>query len=116
IASWQPLGALDGDAMRKQLEVNLVAPILLTQALAPRLRDGASVVHVSSNLAQRPVPGRIAYAASKGGLEAAVRALAVELAPRRIRVNAVAPGVVRTDMTADLPLDAIAKSHPLGLG
>lgn len=111
-----PLGAIDADDLRALLEVNLVAPILLTQALAPRLVDGASVVHVSSNLAHRPVPGRIAYAASKGGLEAAVRALAVELAPRRIRVNTVALGLVETDMTRALPLAAIAQRYPLGIG
>jgi len=115
IALREPLGAITRDALDAQLAVNLAGPLMLTQALAPKLRDGASVVHVSSNLAHRPVPGALAYAASKAGLEGAVRGLAVELAPRRIRVNAVALGVVRTDMTKDLPLELVARAHPLGL-
>lgn len=116
IARRAPLGAIERHDFVAQLQVNLVAPVLLTQALAPWLADGASVVHVSSNLAHRAVPGRIAYSASKAGLEAAVRGLAQELAPRRIRVNAVAFGAVLTDMMAGVPLDALERVHPLGVG
>lgn len=61
-----------------------------------------SIVALSSVAAQRPGRGQSNYAASKGGVEAFVRALAVEVAPRGIRVNGVAPGVIATDMTAEL--------------
>jgi NAD(P)-dependent dehydrogenase (short-subunit alcohol dehydrogenase family) len=111
-----PLGAITRQDFVEQLEVNLIGPVLLTQALAPRLADGASIVHVSSNLAGRAVPARIAYSASKAGLEAAVRGLAQELAPRRIRVNALALGAVLTDMMAGVPLDMLERVHPLGVG
>ncbi len=57
---------------------------------------------LSSVAAQKPGKGQSSYAAAKGGVEALTRALAVELAPRNIRVNAVAPGIVSTDMTAAL--------------
>lgn len=61
-----------------------------------------SIVMMSSVAAQRPGRGQSNYAASKGAVEAFTRALAVELAPRGIRVNAVAPGVIETDMTEEL--------------
>ncbi|MDI3285379.1 3-oxoacyl-ACP reductase FabG [Polyangium sp. 15x6] len=60
------------------------------------------IVNVSSVAAQRPGRGQSLYAASKGAVESFTRALAVELAPRGVRVNAVAPGLVETDMTAEL--------------
>lgn len=60
------------------------------------------MVLLSSVAAQRAGRGQCNYAASKGAIEAMTRALAVELAPRNIRVNAVAPGIVETRMTAGL--------------
>src|SRR6185503_2107050 len=60
------------------------------------------IVTISSVAAQRPGRGQSNYAASKGGVEALTRALAVELAPRGIRVNGVAPGIIETDMTEAL--------------
>jgi 3-oxoacyl-[acyl-carrier protein] reductase len=69
-------------------------------------RRRGAIVTVSSVAAQRPGRGQSGYAASKGAVEAFTRALAVELAPRGIRVNAVAPGLIETAMTAEL--DAIA--------
>jgi 3-oxoacyl-[acyl-carrier protein] reductase len=68
--------------------------------MLPRRRG--SIVVVSSVAATRPGRGQAPYAASKGAVEAMARTLAVELAPRGIRVNAVAPGVIDTDMTADV--------------
>lgn len=91
------------DPLLRQLRSNLEAPLLLLRTL---LRTGvfdrsASVVVVSSNLARHGLAGSVAYAASKGGLEAAIRSLAREYGPRGLRINAVAPGLLRTDMTRD---------------
>lgn len=107
------------DPLMGQIRSNLAAPLVLLRSL---LRDsvlarGTSVVMVTSNLARRGLPQRAAYSAAKGGLESAVRSLAHELGPFGIRVNAVAPGLLRTDMTKDMDDDAYAtyaSSVPLG--
>lgn len=69
--------------------------------LMMRRRQGV-IVNMSSVAATRPGRGHANYAASKGGLEAMTKALAVELAPRNIRVNGVAPGMIETDMSKDV--------------
>lgn len=79
--------------------INLKAPWLAARAAVRPLVDagGGAIVNVSSVHGQHALPGNAAYGATKGGLEAMTRQLAVELAPRRIRVNAVAPGVVEVE-------------------
>jgi NAD(P)-dependent dehydrogenase (short-subunit alcohol dehydrogenase family) len=84
------------------LDVNLRGTFLCAQAFARTVvaqgRSG-SIVTVSSIGATRPTDGAPAYHASKGGVEALTRSLAVNLAPHGIRVNAIAPGYIVTDMT-----------------
>lgn len=70
---------------------NLRAPLLLTQACAPLMSDGASVVNIVDALSRRPARGFAAYHAAKSGLWTLTEAMALELAPR-LRVNGVAPG------------------------
>lgn len=90
----------DDHALARTLEINLAAAVRLTTGLVPLLRRAAAprVVNVGSVQADRAATGSVAYAASKGGLHAATRALAVELAPDGILVNAVAPGFIDTPM------------------
>lgn len=90
--------------LRATFEVNFFAPLLLTRALLPRLNEGASIVFLSSTLAQRSAPGTADYAASKAALESLTRSLAIELSPR-CRVNALAPGLVDTDMANAVRLE-----------
>jgi NAD(P)-dependent dehydrogenase (short-subunit alcohol dehydrogenase family) len=83
------------------LAVNLLAPLRLCRALAPRMavRGYGRIVNVSSVWSLVAKPGRGAYAVSKAGLNALTRALAVEFAAHGVLVNAVAPGFVATELT-----------------
>jgi len=84
--------------IRRVLEVNTVATIAMIQRAAEQMRDGGSIVNITSRLAVAGVPTMSVYAAAKGAVEAFTRSAAVELAPRGIRVNNVAPGMTRTPL------------------
>ncbi|HEY2107181.1 MAG TPA: SDR family oxidoreductase [Candidatus Binataceae bacterium] len=79
--------------------VNVRAPYFLVQQLLPALCKGSNVIFTSSLAARASVGALSAYAATKGALDTMVKHFAAELGPRGIRVNAVAPGVVETDMS-----------------
>jgi 3-oxoacyl-[acyl-carrier protein] reductase len=98
------LGASTPDDFRAVFAVNTFGVVDLVRAASRPMSQArrGSVVVLSSVAAQRPGRGQSNYAASKGAVEAFVRAMAVELAPRGVRVNAVAPGVIETDMTAEI--------------
>ncbi len=107
-----------------QMQVNSFAALELTRLLTQKqfMPAVGSVVYISSIYSTVGAPGQSAYCASKGALVAASRALAVELAPRHIRVNCVAPGFVATEMTlqksklSEAQIQAIIDKHPLGAG
>jgi NAD(P)-dependent dehydrogenase (short-subunit alcohol dehydrogenase family) len=81
------------------IAINLRAPLLVSQALAPLFpAEGGAIVNISSIHADHAFPNSIPYACSKAGLVALTRNLALELAPRKIRVNAVCPGYIDTPM------------------
>ena len=78
--------------------VNLRGAFFALQAALPHLRDGGSIVITGSIGAVLALPGNVVYAAAKAGLRAVARILAVELLPRRIRVNVVSPGPTETEI------------------
>ncbi|UBV41727.1 SDR family oxidoreductase [Deinococcus taeanensis] len=90
----------------RTLNVNLTAPLLLTRALVDQLPRGGAVVNVASVQGLFAEQGNAAYNASKGGLVNLTRAMALDLAPHGLRVNAVAPGAISTEAV----LDSIAQS------
>lgn len=94
--------------------VNVRAPFFLVQQLLPILGSGSSVVLVSSLAAHASVGTLAAYAATKGAIDTLVKHFASALGGRGIRVNAVAPGVINTDMSSFAKTDA-GRDHTLGL-
>ncbi|MFI7024803.1 SDR family NAD(P)-dependent oxidoreductase [Micromonospora sp. NPDC049900] len=96
-----PLTELRLDDLREVVDVNLVGYVLCAQQAARRMTAGGGIVNISSVAATLGGPGEyVHYAAVKGGTDALTVGLAKELAPRGIRVNAVAPGIIRTDIHA----------------
>ena len=78
-----------------------------------RRRKGR-IITISSTSGLCGVPGQVNYSAAKAGLIGASKALALEVAPRKVLVNAIAPGFIETDMVKDMPLDRIIPRIPLG--
>lgn len=92
----------DDALLDRILSVNLRAVFRVTRAVLPLLRrPGGAVVNISSTLGLAGHPGTAAYAAAKGGVAQFTRQLAAEFGPEGLRVNAVAPGVIETPMTAE---------------
>jgi len=96
------------------IRINLIGPYLMCRAVVPLMleRGYGRIINLSSNSVRIPGPGQTAYAASKGGVEALTRALAMEVGRKGIRVNAVAPGRVRTDMTEGVSAQLGGESGP----
>jgi len=102
------------EVYRSTFDVNVLGTILVTQATAPHMADGAAIVNFASIDAFVPSPGQLVYCASKAAVVALTRSLALELAPR-IRVNALAPGWVDTPGNAATGrLEAARRTIPLG--
>jgi len=98
------------------LDVNLTGAISTIVASLPHVVDGGSLLVNGSSMAIRPREERLAYIAAKAGLHAAARALALEVAPRQIRVNVIAPGLTDTPMVRRIPghIESGLPSVPLG--
>jgi 3-oxoacyl-[acyl-carrier protein] reductase len=98
------LGASEPADFAVVIETNLFGVVHCCREAAKRMasRRRGAILNVSSVAGQRPGRGQSNYAASKGAVEAFTKALAVELAPRSVRVNAIAPGIIETAMTEEL--------------
>ena len=121
---WSPLPLLQVDETRDMLELNVLSTWFLVRCCGPLLPKGSgAVVNVASAAGLQGTSGLSAYSASKGAVIAMTRSLAKEFAPRRVRVNAVAPGVVMTEASrmrfavlSEKQLSTLEAQHPLGFG
>lgn len=113
-----PLVGMTDEQWNEMMRANLDSVFYTVREAARRMADGGKIVIVSSTAGQRGEAGHSHYAASKGAIISFVKSLAVELAPRDIQVNAVAPGWVETDMAAPALLDGererVVSQIPLG--
>ncbi|NQW09343.1 MAG: SDR family oxidoreductase [Alphaproteobacteria bacterium] len=107
----------------RAITLDLFGTFLCSKVAIPRIIEagGGSVINMSSNVALMALPGRDCYTAAKGGIASMTRSMAVEYAPHKIRVNAIAPSVTLSDrvkrLLREVPeIEKISQSHLLGLG
>ena len=105
------------------IKLDLFGTFLCSKYAIPEIAKsgGGSVINMSSNVALMALPGRDCYTAAKGAIASITRSMAVEYAPNKIRVNAIAPSVILSDrvkklLAASPEIEAISKTHLLGLG
>ena len=99
------------------LDITLNGFFHVTSHLLPKMmmrKHGGRIVNMSSLSGLKGLPGQTNYSAAKAALIGATKALAQEVAPRGVTVNAIAPGFIDTDMTKDLPQDELKKMIPVG--
>jgi 3-oxoacyl-[acyl-carrier protein] reductase len=93
-----PMAQFKPEDFRKLVEVNIVGAFNVLSAAAQHVADGGNIVALTTSMVRIGVPGGGPYTATKAAVESLVRSMAKELAPRQVRVNAVAPGPVDTDL------------------
>ena len=93
-----PVSQFDPESFRKLVEVNIVGAFNVLAEAARHVCDGGTILALTTSLVRHAAPGLGPYSASKAAVECLVRSMAKELAPRKVRVNAVAPGPIDTDL------------------
>ncbi len=111
------LEASTPEQFEAMMSLNMRGLFFVTQAAVRMMRDGGRVINISSTTTLARVPGLSIYAGTKAAVEAFTRIWAAELAPRRITVNSVLPGITDTDLISNLPPEvvrSVIESMPLG--
>ena len=103
------LAKMTDEEWRAVIAVNLDGTFFNCRGVLPLITDGGRIINISSMVAQTGNFGVANYAASKAGILGLTKSLALELAPRRITVNAVCPGFIDTDMTRSIPDEVLQK-------
>ena len=115
---FQPLEDITEDEFHLQFNTNVLGTILAAKEAARHFGpDGGSIINISSVASEQAVPTATVYSATKGAVDTLTRVLAAELGPRKIRVNAIAPGGVETEGThaagvigSDFEKDMVART------
>jgi NAD(P)-dependent dehydrogenase (short-subunit alcohol dehydrogenase family) len=114
----RPISETPDEAIDLLIDVNIRGVVNVLRAGVPRMSDGGAVILTSSISGLQAHPGGVVYAATKTAQLGLARSLAAELAPRRIRVNAICPGTIVTPMATtahtELQLAEFAEANPLG--
>ena len=120
VYEFSPIESTTEEQFRKMFDVNVLGTVLTTKAAVPHLGEGSSIINISSAVTSLLPPQSAIYTGTKGALDAITGVLANELGNRKIRVNAINPGIVETEGThaagfigSDFEADAVTKT-PLG--
>ncbi|KAG7140955.1 hypothetical protein HYQ45_002336 [Verticillium longisporum] len=119
VAQWQLLQNTPMEEAQALMDANLLSAVLTSRYMARQMKRrradrDACIINVASLLAHKGTPGTSVYAASKAGLLGLTHALAAELAPFKIRTNAIVPGYIQTEMIANMSKEPLEKRIPLG--
>ncbi|MGY2284497.1 SDR family NAD(P)-dependent oxidoreductase [Pseudomonas gingeri] len=119
VYEFAPLSDITAEHFHKSFNINVLGPLLMTQAAAKHLGEGGSVINIGSNITHMKPPGSAVYAASKSAIETIGGVLAKELGAQKIRINTLNPGPTRTEgtrqiMTNNEMSQHIINSTPLG--
>jgi len=120
VFTFEPLEAVTEEEFHRQFDTNVLGTLLATQEAVTAFNgQGGSVINISTISSINPVPSSVVYSASKSAVDAITKALAKELGDRKIRVNAIAPGMTETEGVKDLGITldmakAIGAPIPLG--
>lgn len=106
IARFVPLEFSTPEFFQEIMDINVRGPLDLIKGLLPQLEKGkGSIVNISSAIVNNGLPNAAYYAATKGAIDAVTKSLAIELAPKGIRVNAISPGAIDTPIITKLGID-----------
>ena len=120
VYGFSPIESFTEEQFHQQFNINVLGLLLVTQAAVKHISDGGSIINIGSLVARITPPGSSVYSATKGAVNAITGVLAQELAGRKIRVNALNPGLIETEgvhtagfMGSDFEKGAVAQT-PLG--
>ena len=99
VYEFAPLEAITEESFHRHFNINVLGLLLVSQAAAKHIGEGGSIINVSSTVTRLNPPASAVYTGTKGAVDSITRVLAKELAPRKIRVNSVNPGLIETEGT-----------------